>query len=401
MTAQRPSTAASPGPSGGEVRVPFFRPMLGPEEAAAVTRVLESGWITMGPETQEFEREIAALVGARHGVAVSSCTAALFLGLEALGVRPGDDVITSSYTFSATANVIEHLGARPVFIDIERDTFNLDATLLERAVTPKTRVILPVHFAGQPCDMDAINEIARDHRISVLDDAAHALGARYEGRDVGTLCDVTAFSFYANKNLTTGDGGMATTDRTDIAERIESTRLHGLSRGAWGRYRDRSAWRYEVLTPGWKANLTDIQAAVGRVQLQRFAGMQTRRAEIAGMFDEALRGLDGIGLPVARPNVTHAWHLYPIIVERDALSIDRDRFIDELSDAGVMTSMHFIPVHTHPYYRERYGFAPGALPVTESAAETEVSLPLFPAMTDDEVWIVVEAVRDIVRRHRR
>jgi perosamine synthetase len=362
---------------------------------------LRSGWLTSGPRVAEFEQDFARYLGVAHALAVSSCTAALHLALEAVGVGPGDEVVTSPMTFAATASVVEHLGARPVFVDCEPDTLNLDAARLEAAFTPRTKAVLPVHFAGQACDMDAVLALAHARGIAVIEDAAHALPTRYKGRLVGTLGDLTCFSFYVTKTITTGEGGMVVTDRDDYAERIRTMRLHGLSKDAWKRYGKGGTWMYEIQDAGYKYNLPDIAAAIGVEQLRRCDGFLAQRRAIAERYDAAFAGLPGVRTPAVDDRAGHAWHLYVIQLEPDAFAIDRAAFIEELAELGVGASVHFIPLHRHPYYRAKYGYTPADLPVASAAFERVVSLPLYAAMSDDAVDHVVRAVTTVARRSRR
>ena len=381
--------------------LPFSEPLLGEEEIDAVVDCLRSGWLTSGIKVGEFERDFAAYVGCRHALAVNSCTAALHLALEAVGVGPGDEVITCPMTFTATAAVIEHLGARPALVDCESSTLNLDPSLIEARITPQTRAILPVHFAGQSCEMDAILGIARAHGLPVVEDAAHALPTHYRGRMIGTLGDVTCFSFYATKTVTTGEGGMAVTDRADLAERMRLMHLHGMSRDAWKRYTQNGSWSYEILAPGYKYNLTDIAASIGIHQLRRAEAFHVRRRRIALMYTEALSGLRGVEVPEARDEGGHAWHLYVLRLVPEVLTIDRDTFIARLVAMNIGVSVHFIPLHLHPYYRDKYGFAPTDFPNAYEAFQRILSLPIYPKMTDDDVQDVIDAVRSLVEEHQR
>ena len=382
--------------------LPFSEPLIGEEEIDGVVRCLRSGWLTSGPLVAEFEDAFATYLGVKHALAVNSCTSALHLALEAVGVGPGDEVITSPMTFTATAAVIEHLGARPVLADCEPRTLNLDPGAVAAAVTPRTKAILPVHFAGQACAMDALEDLARRHGLAVVEDAAHALPTRAaDGRLVGTIGDATCFSFYVTKTITTGEGGMVTTDRDDLAERMKVMRLHGMSKDAWRRYAKGGSWSYDIVAPGFKYNLPDVAAALGIVQLRRSEEFRARRAEIARAYDEGLAGIPGVHTPVVADADAHAWHLYVIQVDPDVLSIDRDGFIRELTDRGIGVSVHFIPLHRHTYYRDRYGFAPGDLPVAQRAFERILSLPIYPKMDDADVARVVHAVRDVAEGNRR
>ena len=381
--------------------LPYNRPTIAEEDIAEVVDTLRSGWLTTGPKTTRFEREFAAYTGARHALAVNSATAALHLALVAAGVGPGDEVITTPLTFAACANVIVRQGARPVLADISPDDLNLAPEQVDRSLTPHTRAVMAVHYAGQPCRMDELLAIARRHHLFLLEDAAHAAGAAYKGRMIGSIGDATAFSFYATKNLTTGEGGMLTTDRGDVDERARIMTLHGMSRDAWRRYHRGGSWYYEVLEPGYKYNMGDIQAALGLAQLGRLDAMNARRAHLAARLSAHLRGCEALEAPVARPEVRHVWHLYVVRLRPAALRIDRAAFIEELSRRGIGTSVHFIPIHYHPYYREGFGFRPGDYPVAEDAYERIISLPLYPAMSEADVDRVAQAVLEIAERFKR
>ena len=384
-----------------ERTIPFYRPDIGDEEIAAVVETLRSGWLTVGPRTQEFEQEFARAVGAPHAVAVSSCTAALHLALDALDLEPGDEVITSTLTFAATGATIIHSGARPVLADCTRDTLNIDPADVARKVTPRTRAVVPVHYAGQPAPMDEILEIARQHRLTVIEDAAHALPASYRGRAVGTIGDLTAFSFYATKNLTTGEGGMLTFANADLADRLRSRRLHGMSRDAWRRYSAQGSWRYDVSYPGFKYNMTDVAAAMGLVQLRRLPALHRRRREIVALYDEMLSDRPELEPLAVLPDVQHAWHLYVTRIRPERLRIDRDALIEALKAAGIGIAVHFIPLHLHSFYRDAFGYRPEHFPVASAAAESILSLPLFTLMSDDDVRYVAATVRRILDANRR
>jgi len=379
----------------------FSSPVLGPEEREDVDAVLRSQWITTGPQVRRFEREFADWVGAPHALALASCTAGLHVALKVLDVGPGDEVITTPMTFCATANVVEQVGARPVLVDIDPVTLQIDPAGVEAAVTSATRVLMPVHYTGHPCDMDALCDLARDRGLRVVEDAAHALPARVGDRMVGSIGDLTAFSFYATKNLTTGEGGMLTGADPELLERARAWSLHGMSRDAWKRYEQGGGWRYEVLFPGFKYNMTDLQAALGLQQMARMEPFQRRRLEIVRRYQEAFGASDSLQTPETGPGVEHAWHLYVLRIVPETLTIGRDRFIDELTARNIGTSVHFIPVHLHPYYRDKYGWRPEDFPVANDAFERMLSLPLHPGLTDQDVEDVIEAVLDVVRVHRR
>ncbi len=362
---------------------------------------LQSGWITMGPKTKRFEELFAEYVGSRHAIAVSSCTAGLHLALVAAGIGPEDEVITTPLTFCSTANVIIHQGARPVLADVRGDTFNIDPGDVREKITPRTKAIIPVHLAGQPCEMDEIRAIAEEHELLVIEDAAHATGAKYKDRMIGIISDVTVFSFYATKNLTTGEGGMITTEDGELAEKMRILRLHGISTDAWKRYSAQGSWYYEVLFPGYKYNMTDIQASLGIHQLAKQEEFLEIRQRYADMYNDAFEGLPEIITPVVKDYVRHAWHLYIIRLDLERLGLERGLFIEALRKENIGTSVHFIPLHLHPYYRERYGFKKGEFPVAESLYEGIVTLPLYPKMSVGDVEDVIEAVRKVVAESRK
>ncbi|WP_342677070.1 DegT/DnrJ/EryC1/StrS family aminotransferase [Methanofollis sp. UBA420] len=376
-----------------ELKIPYCLPEIGEEEIAEVVDTLRSGWLTMGPKTIAFEEQIAAYTGAKYAVAVNSCTAALHLSLLAYGIGPGDEVITSPYTFASTGNVIVHSGARPVFADIQRDTFNIDPEKINEAITSKTKAIVPVHFAGQPCDMKEIQEIADDHDLVVIEDAAHAIGAEYRGKKIGSLSDATCFSFYATKNMTTGEGGAVTTDDQKIADKMRILRLHGISKDAWKRYSAQGSWYYEIEDCGWKYNMTDIQAALGIHQLRKLNGFVETRRKYAEMYSTGLRDLEGVVTPVEKKGRRHVYHLYPILLN----GMDRGDFIGEMANMGICCSVHFIPLHLHPFYRENYGLVRGDYPLGEGAYDHEVSLPLYPAMQEETIRHVIRCVHEILK----
>lgn len=373
--------------------IPFHRPQFDDREIDAIAQVLRSGWITTGERTAEFERRFAAYVGASHAVALNSCTAALHVALAAEGIGPGDEVITTPYTFVATVETICYLGARPVLVDVDPRTRNIDPAAIEASITPRTKAIVPVHVAGLPCEMDAILEIAGRRGIPVIEDAAHSLPASYRGRRIGALSRATAFSFYATKNLTTAEGGMLTTEDEDLARRYRRMSLHGITSDGWKRYRLGGKWFYEVVEMGYKYNLTDVASAIGLVQLDKLDAFDERRHDLARFYDRALAAYPELERPSEPSHVRHAWHLYIVGVDPSR----RAGFIDALTAAGVGTSVHFIPVHLHPYYASHLSHRRGDFPNAESAYERAVSLPLYPAMTDDDAAYVVDAVGRALR----
>ncbi len=377
--------------------LPFALPEIGEEEIAEVVDALRSGWVTTGPKARRFEQDFSWFLGDEriHSIAVNSATAGLHLALEALGIGPGDEVITTTHTFTATAEVVRYLGADVVLIDIDPATLNIDPAGIEAAITPKTKAIIPVHYAGLAVDMQAVLAIARKHGLKVVEDAAHALPTTFNGELIGTLqSDVTVFSFYANKTITTGEGGMLVTRDDAIAARAKVMRLHGINRDAFDRFTAKvPSWYYEIVAPGFKYNLTDIAAALGIHQLQRARGFQAKRVELADRYDAALADLP-LTLPPRPANASdlHSWHLYVVRLNDDA-PISRDELIDALFAAGIGVSVHYIPLHLHPYWKERYGLQAEQFPHSQRAYERMVTLPLYTRMTDVDVDRVVAAVR--------
>ena len=379
--------------------IPFARPDIGDAEIEAVARTLRSGWVTTGPETKAFESEFAAYLGGGvQAIAVNSATAGLHLALEAIGIGPGDEVIAPTLTFTATVEVARYLGADAKLVDVDPVTLNIDPACIEAAITPRTRAILPVHYGGLACDMAAIFDIARRRGLQVVEDAAHALPTTSQGTLVGQLPSAAAvFSFYANKTMTTGEGGMVVTADDALAARMKVMRLHGISRDAFDRFSSRTpAWYYEIVAPGFKYNLTDTAAALGRVQLQRLPAFLARRRQLAARYLAELRDLPLV-LPADAPaGETHAWHLFVLRLS-DAARVTRDEVIQRLSDAGIGTSVHYVPLHRQPYWRDRYGLTPEQFPVAEAAYQRMFSIPLFTAMSDDEQARVIGALRAALR----
>lgn len=378
--------------------IPFALPEIGEEEIQEVVSALRSGWVTTGPKTRQFEQDFSAFLGDDvESIAVNSATAGLHLALEAIGIEPGDEVILPSYTFTATAEVVRYLGAIPVMVDVLDQNFNIDPAAVEAAITPRTRAIMPVHFAGLSCDMDALLAIAQRHGLKIVEDAAHALPTTWAGRNIGTLgSDVTVFSFYANKTMTTGEGGMVVTRNPEIAKRCRIMRLHGISRDAFDRYVSTSpAWFYEVVAPGFKYNMTDMAAAMGIHQLRRLKGFQLKREAMALVYDAALEGLPVILPCHAQSGNMHARHLYPVRLLPEA-GISRDEFIVKMSEHGVGCSVHFIPLHLHPYWRESCKLTPEMFPVSQKLFEQEVSIPLYTRMTEDDQQRVIDAIHKVL-----
>ncbi len=376
----------------------FGLPHIEEDEIQEVVKTLRSGWLGTGPKTAEFEEQIAQFVGAKHGLALNSCTAGLHLSLLACGIGPGDEVITTPLTFSATVNSIIHSGATPVFVDVDFDTANIDPGKIESVITPRTRAIMPVHMYGRPCEMDEILDIAKRHNLYVIEDAAHALGAEYKGRRIGSLSDLTCFSFYVTKNITTGEGGMITTNNTPFAKKIKVSALHGLSKHAWQRYSDRGYDHYEVLLPGFKYNMTDMQASLGLHQMRRIEQNDRRRQEIWDLYSESFKDLPVTTPAPIPPDIKHARHLYTILVDRERSGIDRDAFRQALHQRGIGTGVHFLPVHAHKFYADRFGITASDFPNTEYIGVRTVSLPLSTRLTDSEVSRIVQSVRDIIKQ---
>jgi len=382
--------------------LPFSRPEIGEEEIAEVVRCLQSGWITTGPLTAQFEKEFAAAHGAKHALAFSSCTGALHVCFLAMGLTEGDEVVVPALTWPATSSMAIAAGAKPVFADVDPDTWNLDPASLGAALSPRTKVIVPVHFAGQPADLDGIRDVLRRagrEDVQILEDAAHAAGASYKGRPIGACTAngtaAACFSFHPIKNMTTGEGGMVTTDDDELADRIKLWRFHGVRRDAWKAYSatEKAPATYDVVLPGFKYNLTDIQSAIGIHQLRKLPRFNARRAEIAALYSRELASVPGLELPgLAGYEQVHPWHLFTV------LAPDRADFMDRLKAQGIGTGLHFEAVHLHAYYRERFGYVPGVFPVAEEVCSRIVSLPLFPSMTDEDARDVVAAVQQAVAR---
>ena len=379
--------------------IPYALPIIGSEEIEEVVATLKSGWLTTGPKTKAFEQDFCSYLSVKHSLAVNSATAGLHLALEAMGVGPGDKVITTVHTFTATAEVIRYLGADPIFVDIEGDSFNICPLKIELALQEHSdvKVIMPVHYAGQAANMTRIMQLAQEYDVKVLEDAAHALPTTHDGQLIGAFGDITVFSFYANKTITTGEGGMIVTNNDEYAERISCMRLHGISRDVFDRFQStKPAWHYEVVAPGFKYNLTDIASSIGIHQLKKATELQARRKEIAYSYNEAFKGL-----PVTVPYESsltdvHSWHLYVLQLDIEKLTIDRNRFIELMSEYGVGTSVHYIPLHFHPYWRDNYNLEPTDFPRSSYAYERIVSLPNYPKMTDEQVSKVIDNVKTIV-----
>jgi dTDP-4-amino-4,6-dideoxygalactose transaminase len=378
------------------IRIPFVKVALDDDDIAAVEAVLRSGWLTTAGQVRALEEELAACTGAKFVNAVNSATAAMHLALAAWDLGPGDEVITTPYTFTATANVIIHTGATPVFVDVREHDANIDPEQVERAITSRTKVILPVHIAGEPCDMDAIMEIATRRKLKVLEDAAHAIGSLYRGRPVGSLSHAAAFSFYANKTITTGEGGALATNDEELSERVRVLTLHGMTRDAWNRYDAGGSWKYDIREFGFKDNLTDIAAGLGRSQLKKLESFIEQRTRVAQRYFANLRDEEHIVLPSFNEESRHPWHLFMIRIRNESSPVPRDDVIRALGERGIGTSVHFIPLHYFTAYQKLGRWMHGDFPVAERFFEGEISLPMYPGMTNAEVDEVCQALREIL-----
>jgi UDP-4-amino-4-deoxy-L-arabinose-oxoglutarate aminotransferase len=382
--------------------LPFTRPSITEVEIREVSETLRSGWITSGPRVATFEKEFSRYVSASFGIAVTSGTAGFHILLQALGIGPGDEVITPSLTWPSPVNMMEFIGARPVFADIDRQTFQLDPASIERVLTAKTKAIVPVHFAGQPCDLDAFQALCEKHGLILIEDAAHAIGTEYRGQRIGSRKNPAVFSFHAIKNLTTGEGGLITVSDEKLRDRLVSLRFHGVDQDAWKRYAREVSKGYDLFEPGWKYNLTDLQAAVGLAQLRRIEEMNARRAKLAELYDRLINDIPEIIRPakVSYPS-RHAWHLYTILIDSERTGLTRDEFREEMRKRNIGTGLHFLAVHQLSFYRERYRPSPKLLRNSEYVAARIVSLPLFPDMQEEDVVEVVEEIRNILDERRR
>ena len=395
---ENPASAAS-DQAIEPMEVPFFKASIGQEEIDSVVETLKSGWLTSGPKTQLFEKEFAKAVGTKFAIAVNSATAGLHLALEAIGVGPGDEVLVPAMTFAATAEVVIHLGATPVLVDCRSSDLNIDLEDLVAKITPRTKAIMPVHYAGHPCEMDEITVIAEKHNLRVVEDAAHAFPASFRGLPVGGLSAITAFSFYANKTITTGEGGMITTDDEALADRMRIMSLHGLDRGAWNRFSKNGKWYYEILDAGYKYNLSDVASAIGLGQLKKAETFRDARQKIAATYQAAFADSKFLTTLDVQPYVDHSWHLFVIKLNLPSLKVDRSQFIERLNASGVSTSVHYTPLHLHPLYRERFGYTPESMPSATNVFDQIISLPLFPGMSDAEVSYVITQVNRIAEEN--
>ena len=381
--------------------LPFHQAWLDDDEISEVVDTLKSGWLTTGPKTQRFEEDFKAYIGCKHAIGLNSCTAGLHLSLAAKGFKPGEEVITTPLTFPATANVILHQNLKPVFADIEEGTLNIDVREIEKKINRNTRAIMPVHFAGHSCDMDAIESLALQHNLTVIEDAAHALETWYKGKKIGNLGHLTSFSFYATKNITTGEGGMLTTNDDDMAEKIRMMRLHGLSKDAWKRYGKDGFSHWELHVPGYKYNMSDINASLGIHQLKKVDRFLDLRKRYAALYDSAFRDIKELRTLQTREYTQHARHIYIIMLCLEKLTVTRDQFLDAMQAAGIGVAVHFSALHLQPLYRKEHGTKPEDLPVATQYSERILSLPLYPKMSVADVELVIHTVTKLIAKYRR
>jgi perosamine synthetase len=379
----------------------FHKPFISEDEVNEIVDTVRSGWLSMGPKTLRFESEFNKYIGSKRSVAVSSWTAAGHLTLEAFGLEAGDEVIVPTMTFPATAEIVCYFKAKPVIVDVEENTLNISLKAIENAITPRTKVIIPVHYGGQPCDLDEIKQLADKHGIKILEDAAHSLPAEYKGKKIGTISDVTCFSFYATKTLSTGEGGMICTNDEEIAERCSIMRLHGINRDAWKRYSESGSWYYEVVAPGYKYNFTDLQASLGLPQLRKVDWMWNSRKRIAARYTEALKDIDTIELHTVKKDRESSWHLFPIRLQLDALSKNRAQIISEFRTQNIGVGVHFMPVHQHMYYSDTFNLKDDDFPVASGVFPRLLSLPIYPGMNDENVDRVISVLTDILNKAKR
>ena len=389
--------------------IPYCQHSISNAEVAEVLDTLQSNWLTKGPKTLQFEAALAEYIGCKHVIAVSSCTAALHLALRVYDLQPGDEVITTPMTFVATAEVCEYIGVKPVFVDISPADFNIDPGKIESAITENTKAIMPVHYGGIPCDLQAIYDIANAHGLQVIEDAAHAIGTKYRGGRIGSHGSLAAFSFYPTKNMTTGEGGAIATNDDEIANRLRVLSLHGISKDAWKRYSSEGQWFYEISELGYKYNFTDLQAAIGLHQLKQLDDFNRRREELARTYYQALSDIPGIDFPQYYHDYFdgkissgdfNCWHLMVMMVDTNQLSIDRNQFIELLKAKNIGTSVHFIPLHIQPYYAHKYGYQPEDYPIAYDIYQKIISIPLYPKMTDDQVEYVIDSIRSIANTYK-
>jgi UDP-4-amino-4,6-dideoxy-N-acetyl-beta-L-altrosamine transaminase len=378
--------------------LPLANPTIEEDEIKEVVDVLRSGWLTTGPKVAEFEENMQKYLGCKKAVGLSSCTGGLHIALAALGIKKGDEVIVPTYTFAASAHVVAWLGAKPVLVDVEKDTFNIDPKKIEDAITDKTKAIIPIHFAGHSCDIDKIMAIAKKHNLHVIEDAAHAIGTDYKGKKIGNFGNVTAFSFYATKTITTAEGGMVVTNDEELGKKLKRYSYFGVDKDAFNRYADKGNWYYEIIELGYKYNMDNIQGALGVEQLKKLESFIKKRRDLANLYTSLLKNVPGIIVPLEKEYTKHSYHLYPILLDIDSLSVTRAEFIDKLKEYKIGSSVHFIPLHLHSYYQKTYGYKKGDFPTAEYLFEREISLPLYPGMSEEDVKYVTEAIKEIIAK---
>lgn len=381
--------------------LPLAKPIIGDEEITAVTNVLKSGWLTTGPKVKEFEENMQNYLGCKKAVGLTSCTGGLHIALAALGIGPNDEVIVPAYTFVASAHVALWLGAKPVLVDVEKDTFNIDPKKIEEAITKKTKAIIPVHFAGHSCDMDKIMQIAKKHNLYVVEDAAHAIGTDYKGKKIGNFGDATVFSFYVTKTITTAEGGMVVTNNEELGKKLKRYSYFGVDKDAFNRYTDKGTWYYEIVELGYKYNMDNIQGALGIEQLKKIEPFIEKRRKLAKMYNELLKEIPAITTPTEKEYTRHSYHLYPILIDIDKINTTRNEFINKLREYNIGTSVHFIPLHLHPYYQNTQNYKKGDFHIAEYLYEREVSLPLYPGMNEDNVRYIVDKIKKIIKENTK
>lgn len=380
--------------------LPLARASLQQEELSAVQEVLKSGWLTTGAKVKEFEENMQQYLNCKKAIGLTSCTGGLHIALAALNIKPEDEVIVPTYTFAASAHVVAWLGAKPVLVDVEKDTFNIDPQRIEKAITSKTKAIMPVHFAGHSCDMDAITNLAKKHHLFVIEDAAHAIGTEYKGTKIGNFGDATVFSFYVTKTMTTAEGGMIVTNNEELGKKLKRFSYFGVDKDAFNRYSEKGTWYYEIVDLGYKYNMDNVQGALGVEQLKKIESFIQKRRILAQHYTKLLKKIPGIIPPTEKAYTRHSYHLYPILIEPERVSLNREQFINKLKEWNIGSSVHFIPLHLHPYYQKVYGYKKGDFPVAEDLYDREISLPLFPDMTLQDVEYVVECIKEIIRNNQ-
>ena len=381
--------------------LPFHQASIGEEEVKEIIQTLNSGWLTTGQKTRLFEKTFADYIGCKHAIGLNSCTAGLHLSLVVSGVSSGDEVITSPITFPATTNVIVHQNAKPVFVDVEPETLNINCSEIESKINNSTKAILPVHFAGHPCDMDAIISLAQKHNLTVIEDAAHALESKYHGNKIGAIGNFTAFSFYATKNITTGEGGMLTTNDDNYADKLRILSLHGISKNAWKRYGKEGFQHWELLMPGYKYNMFDVQASLGIHQIKKVESFLNRRVQIVKKYNDAFEKTEEIQLLKPESNIKHAHHLYVIVIKTENLKVSRDEVLNEIQKRGIGVAVHFRSLHLQPFFKQHFNYKKGMFPQAEYLSDRVISLPLYPKMTDEDVSRVIETVLGVLHSFRQ